>query len=66
MTKQELVTDMRRHCEGSAFINRTELAAFMGYTSPKRVDRFLEGLDRIAGTRYFINDVAANILKYRG
>lgn len=66
MTKQELIADMRRHCDGSSFINRKELAAYMNYTSPKRVDRFLEGLDRIAGTRYFIADVAANILKYRG
>lgn len=65
MTKNELTADMRRHCGGSSFISRTELASFMGYSCPKRVDRFLDGLDRIAGTRYFIGDVASNILKYR-
>lgn len=64
MTKAELTADLKRHCGGS-FITRTELAKYMGYASPKRVDRFLEGLERICGTRYFIADVADNMLKYR-
>lgn len=64
MTKSEITADLKRYCGGS-FITRTELAKFMGYASPKRVDRFLQGLDRISGTRYFIGDVAENIMKYR-
>lgn len=64
MTKAELTADLKRYCGGS-FITRTELAKYMGYSSPKRVDRFLQGLDRIGGTRYFCNDVAENVLKYR-
>ncbi len=64
MTKTELTAELKRHT-GSAFITRTELAKVMGYSCPKRVDRFLEGLDRIGGTRYFCGDVAENILKYR-
>lgn len=64
MTKAELTSDLKRHCGGS-FITRAELAKYMGYASPKRVDRFLQGLERISGTRYFISDVAENMLKYR-
>lgn len=64
MTKTEIAADLKKYCGGS-FITRTELAKFMGYASPKRVDRFLDGLDRISGTRYFIGDVAERILMYR-
>lgn len=65
MTKTELTADLKRYCGGS-FITRTELAKYMNYSSPKRVDRFLQGLDRISGTRYFCGDVAERILMYRG
>ncbi len=65
MTKAELTADLKKHCGGSSFITRVQLAQYMNYSSPKRVDRFLEGLDRISGTRYFIGDVAASIMRYR-
>lgn len=64
MTKNEITADLRRFC-GGGFVTRSQLAQFLGYASPKRVDRFLEGLDRISGTRYFINDVAERLLMYR-
>lgn len=64
MTKAEITADLKRFCGGS-FITRTELARYMGYSSPKRVDQFLNGLERINGTRYFCGEVAENILKYR-
>ena len=63
MTKSEITTDLKRYC-GSSFITRSELAKYMGYACPKRVDKFLQGLERI-GTRYFINDIVENILKYK-
>jgi hypothetical protein len=66
MTKTELTESLKRHCGGSSFITRAELQQYMNYATPKPVDKFLSGLDRISGTRYFIGDVASNILKYRG
>lgn len=65
MTKAELQADLKRYCGGGSFITRKELAKYLGYSSPKRVDQFLDGLERINGTRYFCNDVAENVLKYR-
>lgn len=64
MTKAEITADLKRFCGGS-FITRTELAKYLGYSSPKRVDQFLNGLERINGTRYFCNDVAENVLKFK-
>ena len=64
MTKSQLTNDLKKFCGGS-FITRTDLAKFMRYQSPKRVDMFLDGLDRINGTRYFIADVAERILQFR-
>lgn len=64
MTKNELTTELKRFC-GGAFITRQQLAIFMGYSSPKRVDRFLQGLDRISGTRFFVPDVAERIIQFR-
>lgn len=65
MTKQELTADLRRSCNGASFITRTELAAYLGYSCPKRVDRYLQGLERVGKTRYFIPDVAAKVIAYR-
>ena len=64
MTKAELTADLKRFCGGS-FITRKEFAKYMGYSSPKCVDQMLNGLERINGTRYFINEVAENVLKFR-
>ncbi|MBR3377678.1 MAG: hypothetical protein IKG44_08370 [Mogibacterium sp.] len=64
MTKAEITADLKRFCGGS-FITRVELAKYMGYSSPKCVDQILNGLERINGTRYFCNDVAENVLKFK-
>ena len=65
MTKQELTADMRRSCSGSSFITRTELMKYLGYNCPKRVDKYLRGLERISRTKYFIPDVSEAILRYK-
>lgn len=64
MTKSELTQDMRRYCGGGSFITRAELQRYMGYSCPKRIDRYLRGLERI-GTRYYIGDVSAQIMRHR-
>lgn len=65
MTKQELTADLRRCCGGASFITRTELAKYLGYSCPKRVDRYLQGLERVSKTKYFIPDVSESLIRYR-
>lgn len=65
MTKAELTADLRRCCGGASFITRTELARYLGYSCPKRVDKYLHGLERVSKTKYFINDVAGAIISYK-
>lgn len=57
MNKSELVTDMKRFCGGGAFINRTQLAAYLGFKDVHSADRFLYGLERVSGKKFFIPDV---------
>lgn len=64
MTKQELTADLKRYCNGASFITRTELQKYFGYACPKRVDKFLKGLERVGG-RYFISDVSASITNFK-
>lgn len=64
MNKQALTADLRRSCGGASFITRTELTAYLGYSCPKRVDKYIKGLERL-GTRYFIPDVADRIISQR-
>jgi hypothetical protein len=47
---------------GSGFITRTKLAAYMGKSNPRHVDKYLAGLERI-GTNYFIPDVVEALLR---
>ena len=66
MTKAELITDMKRSCGDSGFITRTQLKCYFGNSCPKSVDKYLQGLDRIDGKYYFVGDVAASIMNFRG
>ena len=65
MTKQEITADLRRHCGGASFITRKELMTYFGYACPKRVDRYLQGLERVSKTKFFIPDVSESILRYK-
>lgn len=62
MTKSEIVKDMKSYA-GSAFINRTDFAKYMG-VSMNYADRFLKSLDKI-GRFYFIPDLAEVLMKER-
>lgn len=50
-TKKKFVEDL------GTFTTRKRLADYLGYKDPHCVDRFLRGLERIAGTRYMSADV---------
>lgn len=56
MTKSELTKDMKA-AVGSGFITRRELAAYMGYKDPGKIDKYIRDLQKV-GKRYFIPDVA--------
>lgn len=61
MTKTELVNDMRRQT-GASFITRKQLAEYLGKKDPHSVDGLIHGLTRFAGKKYFIADVAEQIM----
>lgn len=65
MTKAELTADLRRHCGGSGFTTRKQLADYFGVAEPRVIDRYLKGLERVSDKYYFISDVSDNIMKYR-
>lgn len=64
MTKQELVRSLKSSVDGSSFITLTELTAYLGYKDKYKVrQKYLLGLNSI-GKRFFINDVADELLKH--
>lgn len=65
MTKKELSNDLRRHGGGSGFITRKKLADYFGVAEPRVIDIYLDGLERVSGKYYFIDDVSENIMKHR-
>lgn len=62
MTKQELIRAMVSSGDGSYFITASELVRFLGLSHPRYITRYVEGLDRVGGKRYFIPDVAGRII----
>lgn len=57
--KSDLANDMKKFT-GRGFIDRNQLAEYMGYSDPHSIDQYLFGLKR-NGRKYFIWDVAENI-----
>lgn len=62
MTKEKLIKSMQSFT-GCAFITRTELRKFMGYSSPQSVDKYIASVMKVGG-KYLISDVADEILRY--
>ena len=42
---------------GGDFVTRKHLAEVLRYRNPQSVDKYLDGLEKIGGTRYFTEDV---------
>lgn len=66
MTKQELTKDMKAFCGGGSFITITDFCRFMGLKSrDKAKAKYLDGLERVGGAGYFVNDVAERVMERR-
>ena len=58
LTKTKLITAL-----GGDFTTRKKIAEVLHYKNPASVDRYLKGLPRVCGTRYWTEDVVARILQ---
>lgn len=63
MTKQDLMKALKEKSNGGDFVTRKEVAMVMNYKDPHNVSRYLVGLQRLPGKKYFIPDVAAAIMQ---
>ena len=60
MNRSEMIKEMRITAGDAAFINRRDIAKYLGYKDPHSIDKLLTGLERI-GSMYFIPDVVDSI-----
>lgn len=65
MERRDITNALKTGADGAMFITRIQVAQVLGYKDPHNVDRFLKGLERIAGNRYYIPDVAERIIATR-
>ena len=63
MTKQELIRSMVSSGDGSYFITKSDLVRFLGVSHSRYIDKYVDGLDRVGGKRFFVPDVAGRILE---
>lgn len=47
---------------GSGFCTKRRIADVLGYKDARSVERFISGLERFAGSRYWSEDVADRIM----
>lgn len=67
MNKQAIVRRFERETRGQAFITATQLTKLLGQKNSYRVKQnFLDGLEAINGTLYFIPDVAESLMRKIG
>ena len=62
MLKQDIANVLRKE-SGCEFITKKEVAAALGVKDPHNVSRYLTGLQRLPGKKYFVPDVAAAIMQ---
>ncbi len=62
MERQQMVREMKSHCNGASFITQKEFASFMG-VSLSTAKRKLNGLERVDRKYYFIRDVVVQVLE---
>lgn len=65
MKKIELIEQLQSHTGGVPFITRTELTRFLGFSNPRSVQPYLEGLDAVRGRLYYVPDVASRLMELR-
>ena len=62
MEKRDLVKDMENFA-GSSFITKAQICKYVGVSHPRYVSKYVEGLKRLSGRRYFIPEVAAKLIE---
>lgn len=62
MIKKDWEKELRDYT-GCPVVTRKQLAAVLGCKDPHNVARYLDGLQRLPGKKYFIPDVAAAIMR---
>ena len=58
MTKQDYVKVMKKAAKGADFITISELCTVIGVKKPEYAKKYVDGLTRLGGKRYFIPEVA--------
>lgn len=56
--KQEYVIAMKKAAKGADFITIKELCTVLGVKKPDSAKKYVDGLTRLGGRRYFIPEVA--------
>lgn len=64
MQRQDLIYSLSKFCKAH-FVTRKKLADYFGMKDPRGIDQYLDGIDRISGKYYFVNDVVDKILADR-
>ena len=62
MIKSDIAKALRRSCQ-SEFITRQQIAKAFGIKNSRYVKDYVDGLDKIDGKYYLIDEVAENILR---
>lgn len=65
MKKSELIEQLQAHTGGVPFITRAQLTKFLGFSNPRSVQLYLEGLDAVRGRLYYVPDVASRLMELR-
>ena len=60
MTREQIKEVLLLAAKNPPFIIRKEIAQALGYKNEQRVDKFIDGLDRL-DKKYHIDDVATSI-----
>lgn len=64
MVKSDLIRDMKSFTSGASFISVTELTKYLGQSNQTRIkNRYLSGLQPVAGKKYFIPEVAEKVME---
>ncbi|MBQ8665352.1 MAG: hypothetical protein IJ526_00465 [Lachnospiraceae bacterium] len=58
MTKRDYINVMKRHTNGAEFITKKEICTLLNIKKPDHVAKYVEGLTRLSGKYYMIDEVA--------
>ena len=68
MDKQTITRNLKQSAGGASFLNKTQIAQFMGFKSKDAVNAMLDGLEHYRQGKnclYLVNDIAERIMERR-